>query len=226
LLAVVRDVSRALDAAHTHGIVHGDLRASSVSLTNDSEGRPRATLMDFGSAELLVGRGPSKSGRVRKDQALHDPAGSDLDVCGDVRALGLLCFEALTGARFDATEDGVISDLRPELGRHFDEAVRFMIRAAPDVTASNAYERLLSAARSAGYEIAGTIPAAPRSSSEEITEHLPELATSPTSAPAGPAEHAPIGSIGPIPMQRSRGPLIVAAVAAIALLLVLLYRWW
>lgn len=162
MLAVLKGVCRALEAAHDLDVFHGDLGAASVCVSSDGEGRMRAKVLELGGA-VLLDAGRSRSGPVSRDGQPY----LAFDVARDLRAVGLLCFEALTGERFDEHDDepARVSDVRPELGPHFDEPVHSMlVLAEQPESAAAAHARLVEAARVAGYDVGGAIPPAPRQS--------------------------------------------------------------
>jgi serine/threonine-protein kinase len=216
LCAVMRGLCRALDAAHERGVVHGDLQATSVCVSSDGEGRLRASLMELG-CHAVLGSARTTSGRVAKPNAGKLlPA----DAARDIHALGRLCFEALTGARIEGDDELLqtsVSDQRPELGPRFDEPVRAMLnRAALPDSAGAAFLRIVEAARAAGYEVDGAIPAPPRRSSYAPAPfdvlHDPEFAVS--IAPRACESDAPLG----VPPRRSRVGVVLLVLALAALL--------
>ncbi len=182
LLSMLRGVCRSLEAAHKHGIFHGDLTPASVCISNDSDGRMRARLLGLGSAALLDG-GRSRSGPVARDGSAY-PA---FDASRDLRAIGSLCFEALSGEAFPddgSDEPPRVSDVRPELGPHFDETVHsLLVVSEQPASAADAYGQMVAAARKAGYDVGSAIPPAPRSSRDAI-------AAARTSQGADPPKHA------------------------------------
>lgn len=96
---------RAVDAAHRRGVLHRDLKSSNVLV--DTSGAPH--VLDFGLAasRLAPERGDdarlTQTGEFMGTLAYASPehlSGDPrrIDVRSDVYALGVLCFEALTGA--------------------------------------------------------------------------------------------------------------------------------
>ena len=100
---IVRDVARALDFAHGHGVVHRDIKPENILLAGDS-----ATVTDFGISKALdAARTPGHSGTLTElgfavgtpqymapEQISADP---DVDHRADLYSLGCVAYEMLVG---------------------------------------------------------------------------------------------------------------------------------
>jgi eukaryotic-like serine/threonine-protein kinase len=99
-LSLVRELTRALAAAHAHGIYHRDIKPENVLLGRDGT----AKLADFGIARLAEGPRDARetaAGLIFGTPQYMSPeqaAGQRQDGRSDIYALGVLLFELLTGA--------------------------------------------------------------------------------------------------------------------------------
>ncbi|MBI3691857.1 MAG: serine/threonine protein kinase, partial [Mycolicibacterium aromaticivorans] len=87
---IIADIARALDFAHEHHVVHGDVKPSNFLLADDD----RALLTDFGSRPFAA------DGLVLTSAAYASPEmlrGNEVDGRADVYSLGCSLFRLLTG---------------------------------------------------------------------------------------------------------------------------------
>jgi serine/threonine-protein kinase len=102
---VTRDVLKALEAAHSLGIVHRDIKPQNVFLCEGEP--PRAMVLDFGVAKALGGDEAASTDLTQAGQIIGSPnymapeqvRGKAVQPATDIYALGLLMAEMLTGDR-------------------------------------------------------------------------------------------------------------------------------
>ena len=93
---IMLQVCRALEAAHSVGVIHRDLKPQNIM--RDTAGR--IVVMDFGLARTLEGEGMTQSGALVGTMEYMSPEqalGKPLDQRSDIFALGLIFYEMLTG---------------------------------------------------------------------------------------------------------------------------------
>ncbi len=98
-LRITTEAARALDYAHTHGVVHRDIKPENILLTTDGS----TLVADFGIARAL-GKGESQltetgmtvgtPAYMSPEQAAGDPS---LDARSDIYSLGCVVYELLAG---------------------------------------------------------------------------------------------------------------------------------
>ncbi len=103
-LPIVRQLARALDAAHAAGVVHRDFKSANIVLVPEAGGE-RAVVTDFG---LARSERPSSAGAVLTEaggllgtpayMAPEQVAGRPASPASDLYALGVVLYEMVTGA--------------------------------------------------------------------------------------------------------------------------------
>ncbi len=93
---IIQQVCRALEAAHSVGVIHRDLKPQNIM--QDQSGR--ILVMDFGLARTLEGDGMTQSGALVGTMEYMSPEqalAKSLDQRSDIFSLGLIFYELLTG---------------------------------------------------------------------------------------------------------------------------------
>ncbi len=150
-LRIGQDIAAAVAAAHTAGLIHGDLKADNVVITGEPG---RAKLLDFG---LSVPDEEFGNGELWGTPAYMAPellAGEPRTVKSDLFALGVLLFELVTCKLPFGGEDGDEHtvrlrqeeraadprQLRPDLPSDLAEQIRTLIARDPESRAPDAVE--------------------------------------------------------------------------------------
>src|ERR1700733_1056454 len=105
---IIRQVCVALDAAHSAGVIHRDLKPQNIM----QDGSGRILVMDFGLARTLEGDGMTQTGAIVGTMEYMSPEqalAKDLDQRSDLFALGLILYEMLTGKAPFAAESALAS---------------------------------------------------------------------------------------------------------------------
>jgi serine/threonine-protein kinase len=96
VIELLAPVAAALDHAHAHGVLHRDVKPTNILLTRD--GRP--VLADFGLLKIAGSTGTAVGTVLGTPQymAPEQANGGTVDGRADIYALGVIAYQALTGA--------------------------------------------------------------------------------------------------------------------------------
>src|SRR5215211_3138295 len=149
-LAVAAQVGSALDAAHTRGLLHRDVKPANILLEpGEPDAPPIAYLADFGLTKDLESRsGITASGQFVGTIDYMSPEqieGREVDSRTDIYSLGCVIFECLAGATPFRRETEVavlwahmredpppLSHVRPDLPRELDGVLAKAMAKSPD----------------------------------------------------------------------------------------------
>jgi serine/threonine-protein kinase len=152
---VVAQVAEALDYAHLKGVVHRDLKPSNIMLLEDGT----VKVMDYGIARARRFEGLTVTGAFLGTPEYVAPEtieGAGSDGRSDLYSLGVVFYEALTGARpFSADTPFAIlrrhlaepppppTTLRPDLPPELEQIVLRLLKKAPAERYAGAEELVL-----------------------------------------------------------------------------------
>jgi N-acetylneuraminic acid mutarotase len=247
---VCGQAGRALDVAHRHGLVHGDVKPGNILVEHGAdEGEPdHIYLTGFGITKHPASRGgltnPAQFMGTINYIAPEQIQGRPVDGRADIYSLGCVLYECLTGrVPFIKDVDAAVlwahveetpanpSSLQPTLPREIDEVVGRALAKDPADRYATCRE-FITAARGALGAPSGShtapilaVPAlaAPAAAGREATAPRPAVIPA---GPAGPARERPPGDAppaGPPPGGKPRTRLdrrLVAGLSALALVIV------
>ena len=175
-IPILRQVAKALDAAHAAGIAHRDLKPENIFLSLEDDGIAFPKLLDFGIAKLL-GESSSSGHKTRTGTPIGTPSymspeqclGKGVDHRADIYSFGVMVHEVFTGqVPFDAEEMMTVmfmqmndspppmSSVCSDLPTALDEPVLRMLAKDPSKrpsTVAEGLEALAQAALDAGFDV-------------------------------------------------------------------------
>src|ERR671914_540515 len=129
-VAYAIEIGRALESAHSHRLVHRDVKPQNVLI--DPDGRAKVT--DFGIARSLEAQGLTAPGRVLGTTDYVSPEqalGHEVTEQSDIYSLGIVLYEMLTGETpFKATTS------RETAMKHVTEPLPDVQRRRPEISAA------------------------------------------------------------------------------------------
>jgi eukaryotic-like serine/threonine-protein kinase len=150
-VAYAIEIGRALECAHSHQLVHRDVKPQNVLI--DPDGRAKVT--DFGIARSLEMQGLTATGRVLGTTDYVSPEqalGHDVGAQTDIYSLGIVLFEMLTGETPFRADTQVavamkhVRDPLPDVQRRRPEVSAALAAAVERATAKDPADRYASAA--------------------------------------------------------------------------------
>jgi serine/threonine protein kinase len=97
---LIRDVARAVHAAHRNGLIHRDLKPGNILMAREESGALHPFVVDFGLAQEQDEVALSRTGMISGTPAYISPEqaqGRPLDKRTDVYSLGVVLYELLAG---------------------------------------------------------------------------------------------------------------------------------
>jgi tRNA A-37 threonylcarbamoyl transferase component Bud32 len=227
-LSIIEQTASALDAAHTRGLVHRDVKPANILIADPGD---RVYLTDFGVAKQTTSSGLTKTGWFLGTVNYAAPEqieGKQVSPATDVYALGCVVYECLTGSAPFVKDSDVavihahllepppaLSGIRPDLPAALDNVVSTALAKAPQLRYATC-AALVGALRDALVRAAPTRtePAAgvPETRAAEPAETAPTL---PPAMEAAPPATQPLEPPAPPPPSRRWLVPLLAALSAL-----------
>lgn len=237
--AIGADCAEALEVAHEYGAVHRDVKPANIFLTTNGTTK----LTDFGIARAASQAAVTVTGSVIGTSMYISPeqaTGGAATPSGDIYSLGCVLFEMLTGrAPFQAESQVAVAlahvteappkvtELNRRVPKEFDQIIAMSMAKAPDERFSSAGEmgaalrRLAKGVRAPATAGGGVDHGADQT--QVVTPPVPRADTQKLPAAEATPLQAKEAQIPPARRSPRRGRRRVLAVAALAVLIALLW---
>jgi serine/threonine protein kinase len=244
---ITRQVGDALNAAHSQGVVHRDLKSDNIMLLDTMSG-DHAKVLDFGIAKINEPDGVVDTNLTAPNLVIGTPQymspeqctqNSEIDARSDIYSLGVILFEMLVGhvpfsgdsptmVMMKHLQEPVPSVLeeREDLPAPVARVVARAMAKLPENRYQNVSELVEDLTIASGMTILRMAPAAvtpasaPRDDADEVTVVRAREELPPTTARRAPVT-VPFQQPMPVaPVARSFNPLKVLIPAAVALIVV------
>jgi tRNA A-37 threonylcarbamoyl transferase component Bud32 len=230
-LSIIEQTASALDAAHSRGLVHRDVKPANILIADPGD---RVYLTDFGVAKQTTSSGLTKTGWFLGTVNYAAPEqieGKPVSPATDVYALGCVVYECLAGSAPFVKESDVavihahllepppaLSGNRPDLPAALDTIVSTALAKAPQLRYATcaalvgALRGALVQAPPAQTEAAAAIPETRAAAPPETAPTLPPTleAAPPATEPLAPATPPPPSRRWLVPLLAALGALAVA----------------
>ena len=197
-LAILDPVCAALEAAHQHGVIHRDVKASNVLVGRGHP--PVVKLLDFGIAKMTNPAEAGLTGAGERLGSTHSMAPEQIaagavDARTDVYALGILLYQCLTGRLPFHSEDAL------ELERMQLEAppplpsASAPVPAAVDAVVARAMEKAPSRRFSSAQAFLAALRQAVEGGRDAVAEERPALAVHVAAGLEGAEDEAALSAV-------------------------------
>jgi hypothetical protein len=185
-LKIMRQVLRAVGAAHTKGIVHRDLKPDNIFLTTQGEQQDFVKLLDFGISKIMDPEAIAATKLTTTGVVMGTPLymapeqamGNEVDHHADIYACGVIFYEMIAGrppfeghtyavlvAKLLTTDAPLLSDLREGVPPRLVAAIHRALEKEPQARHAHcdAFLLALPATQSGSpVELAGTVASGPQ----------------------------------------------------------------
>lgn len=194
---VVEQVGAALDAAHSRGLVHRDVKPANILLEGEA-GRERVYLTDFGLTKLTASdsrmTAPGMAVGTYDYMAPEQWRGDEVEARTDVYALGCVLWETLCGRPPFGTSESLESKLYSHLETAPPPAREHVPSLSPQF--DDVISRAMAKRRDERYPSAGDLGRAARAASQGSSERPNEESVA--TGPAAAGDRTVTGAVLPI----------------------------